>query len=1733
MKLLNILVVSLISVLTFYFSYSAEYDDSTVIVSVKDEKALASEYQIKSHLLDTIYSVWVPQGKTVEEFIKELKEKPYIEFAEPNYKYKLLDTIPNDEFILNQWGLSSINAFKAWDIETGSSDVVVAIVDSGVDYTHVDLKDNLWKNPDEICDNGRDDDQNGYIDDCYGWNALEGIGSGDYTSSNHGTAVAGVIAAVGNNGIGIAGVGWNVKVMSCTAGNYSLFSEDIAQCFSYILKQKFFKGVNIVAINASFGEEEFSKAAEKLINILDTFGIILVSAAGNDITNTDNNPIYPCAYNSDNIICVGALTPTEDRAVYSNYGYNTVDIFAPGEDILTTVPMSVFNSELNTYGYDVLSGTSLSAPFVAGAVALLKSHEPNLSVSQIKERILSTSRLVSNLYGQALTCGKLDIFNMLTDTSNPKFCMNLSTSDEYIFISTDTKIDVKTGIIRNVGKGYLDINNIYLTDNQYFHILEDECSGKSLEFLEECKIKIAFTPPFSVSTPDFSDITSNLYINTSEGDYTFTLKGDFSINAIQNSVIEVSKKEIYFKNVSVNGQKSSLLKIKNTSNKDIKLRLNLVKGQYFYIKEDTDERPCLSLDTLPKDDYCFVEIVYNPQSAGYHYAMLSIVGEDPKKDNEEREIGFVNVNLKGSTEATPEITTEPDSQIIKLVKSKNTQKLEKEIKVINNSPYNLNILDIEVLFSTVGMYIDVLSGTNPCDYMKVLPPYQECTFKVVFIGDNTKENYSMIIRIKSNDKLEPNKILYVLGILEKPKIKLEPSSINFEKLMIGKEKEEIIKVINSSQEAPLLITDITFKENQNAEFSIDLFEGDRPCGKVPFSILEDDYCTLSVKFEPKTVGKKKEKVLLYSGEDTKSISLSGEAIEPIYPLIVVEPKEYDFGTVIVNQTVEETFSIENQGFSELVVEEIKIGKDFSLDLNKGANPCGSTPVSIQPNQKCTFGVVFSPQKDKKYKSSIEIKSNDYQNKKLKINLYAEGRYESPIISVTPREYDFGGVFIGNTEEKEFIVKNTGELQLQIFEIKLKNENFKINLNGGFNPCGTAPIELEPEEVCTFTVAFQPQKEKREKATIEIKSNDPINDKFKIYLYGTGLYTAPYILVSPDNIIDLGKVPLPQTAEKTLIIKNLGNSLLTVYEIKPKLKDNVFEVDANGGDRPCGTLNDIEISPRDYCTIKIRFTPLDTKEYESSLEIKSNAPDRKKIKLKILGYGRPTAVPAIYLSTREIDTYIPTKNACEIISTVLIKNTGEGILKVENTPSKTIYAFLECIEINPGETCPLTIWLSTATCEAIKEADKSKTIKEKIKIRTNDPLEEEVTIDVKIHFYNPEEKDDQTNHIALSRNKKYPMEIFTYVGEVSFPYVIQVSNISQQAVNIEDMYLSDNEEFSLEFDKRENQGLYIDKSQLCNGRQVSLLPGEKCDVLIYLTPKKEGHKEVFLFVKESNGAVSEYRISTAAILPKQNYVYIDPEIFDEFENVPPNTQSDIKTLKVVNIRETSIKLSDIELIDTTGEFELVQNAGDNPCSENLQIESNQSCTIGIRFKPTSQGIKNATLKVTLSDDSILISKIYGRSITDPQPHIVIKPRQIYTGLTYPKTLSSPYTITIKNIGNTTLNITDIYPDSIGNVMINYDYGSNPCGSKSFSLDAGQECTIGVLYEPLDSNDSKSGIYVESNDPLFSLAKIPIYADTDIRNKTRLGGGGCSYGATTVPIWLLILIIPFFRRLKQNF
>ena len=348
-----------------------------------------------------------------ETVASEYRKLPEVEYAEAVFEIEADDfapspVTPSDPQFSAQWALlndgsrggtkgADISATYAWTVTTGSDKVVVAVLDSGVDYTHTDLANNIWIRPNNVP--AYEDRELGTIQDFHGFNAVDD--SADPMDDNgHGTHCAGIIGAEGGNDIGIAGVNWKVQIMPLKFMNKSGYGTTKAaiEAINYVIDRKK-AGVNVRVISASWGSTQKSRALEDVIRKAGEAGILFVAASGNASTNNDRSPHYPSSYNLPNVISVAALDRNDQLATFSNYGVKSVAIAAPGVDILSTW----LGDE-----YEEKSGTSMATPVISGVAALIVAHNPNISVEQLREKILASVDPLDSLKGKVATGGRIN-----------------------------------------------------------------------------------------------------------------------------------------------------------------------------------------------------------------------------------------------------------------------------------------------------------------------------------------------------------------------------------------------------------------------------------------------------------------------------------------------------------------------------------------------------------------------------------------------------------------------------------------------------------------------------------------------------------------------------------------------------------------------------------------------------------------------------------------------------------------------------------------------------------------------------------------------------------------------------------------------------------------------------------------------------------------------------------------------------------------------------------------------------------------------------------------------------------------------------------------------------------------------------------------------------------------------------------------------------------------------------
>lgn len=407
-------------------------------------------------------------GRDVLQAVEECNADPSVEYAEPNYIY-YASVVPNDPRYSSLYAMDIMDAPAAWDKQTGSSNIVVGVIDTGVDLDHEDLQANIWQNADETPNNGVDDDNNGYVDDVNGWD-FKNNDHNPNDDNDHGSHVSGTIGAEGDNDKGIVGVNWDVSIMALKflGGDGSGTTDDAVEAIIYAADN----GAKV--LNNSWGGGGRSQALEDAIKYARDNGVIFVAAAGNNFSNNDSFPTYPANYEVENVISVAASTSSDNVAGFSNFGRHTVDLAAPGSAIVSTVRGNLYRS---------FDGTSMATPQVSGACALVWAQFPGLNMNDAMIRVLGSVERSSSFADKTRTGGRLNLNRALS--TNPivanttRLENTLDETGPYVVesdILDDGSIQDAILTYQVVGQSPATVNMTHVGDNHY----EGEIPGQTL-----------------------------------------------------------------------------------------------------------------------------------------------------------------------------------------------------------------------------------------------------------------------------------------------------------------------------------------------------------------------------------------------------------------------------------------------------------------------------------------------------------------------------------------------------------------------------------------------------------------------------------------------------------------------------------------------------------------------------------------------------------------------------------------------------------------------------------------------------------------------------------------------------------------------------------------------------------------------------------------------------------------------------------------------------------------------------------------------------------------------------------------------------------------------------------------------------------------------------------------------------------------------------------------------------
>ncbi len=523
-------------------------------------------------------------GMSTKEAITRLKNHQAIEYVEPDYRISIANT-PDDPLYNQLWGLNNegqtggtidadIDAPEAWEISIGSSEVVVGVIDSGVDYSHPDLAGNAWVNTAEIAGDGIDNDGNGYIDDIHGINAITDAGD-PMDDQGHGTHVSGTIGASGNNSEGVVGVNQEVSIVGCKFldASGSGTTSDAIECIDYMVNLKN-SGVNVRVLNNSWGGGGYSQALADAITASENADMLFVAAAGNDEVDNDVNPHYPSSYEHDSVLSIASTDSADNMSDFSQWGATSVDMGAPGTAILSTVPGNSYAS---------YSGTSMATPHVAGVAALVLSVKPDLTTLELKQLLMNSGDANAALEGKTVAGTRLNANQALLDADpTPSFIMSVSPISQQITVGDSTAYTFEIGSIAewdgevtfeleaDLGGAYLSSLTARPGDTLQLYVETDETTpwgnyeftvtATSGDIVKEKTVRLMLQPAglndFTYSSDESVDIPDNdpvgvssvinvaddltIFGTTADVDITHTWSGDLVLKLISAAGTEVT-----------------------------------------------------------------------------------------------------------------------------------------------------------------------------------------------------------------------------------------------------------------------------------------------------------------------------------------------------------------------------------------------------------------------------------------------------------------------------------------------------------------------------------------------------------------------------------------------------------------------------------------------------------------------------------------------------------------------------------------------------------------------------------------------------------------------------------------------------------------------------------------------------------------------------------------------------------------------------------------------------------------------------------------------------------------------------------------------------------------------------------------------------------------------------------------------------------------------------------------
>tara|TARA_B100001057_G_scaffold220615_1_gene220994 strand:- start:2917 stop:12516 length:9600 start_codon:yes stop_codon:yes gene_type:complete len=820
-----------------------------------------------------------------------------VEIVEPDY-FVTIVKMPDDSYRNKLWGMHNtgqtggtddkdIDGPEAWDKTTGSKNVLGAIIDTGVDRNHEDLKANMWTNPGEIPGNGKDDDGNGFIDDVHGWDFVNNDNN-PHDDHSHGTHCAGSIGGVGNNGKGVVGVAWNVSMVGIKflSGSGGGSTSDAIKSVAYATK------IGVDFTSNSWGGGGSSASLKQAIEEAGKKGVGFIAAAGNHAGNNDSRPSYPASYDLDNVIAVGSHDHRGNKASSSCYGKKSVDLFAPGVSIYSTVPGNRYAS---------YSGTSMATPHVAGAYALVQSLNPDWTCKQIKEALMNSTDAEAGLKERCVTGGRLNVFKALqTEPAKENLIAAKPATLDFGPVAKNSSKNMQIAI-SNQGSEETSVENVILP----------ETSGFELSLKSPFKIpggeQVVGTITFT-STKEGVAKTELVLESDAQNAPRLVVPLTAHVTATPDLVAE--PESMHF-DLNENETKTQALTLSNKGDGDLNYEVQFPNGQEWLRSpfQPTSQKlkTAFKGGNGQKGNYLQVNVaapngISISSLTGYFansgdvkvWIRPGMITEAIKTSEGWKEVATAKITTKGTEQKTfsTDFQLSEGSHTLLFVNSGSLKYTNESFGSIAAKDENLSIL---VGYGTARTspagsqslhYGRKWNGAihysvGSREHKGTLLSGKSVEIKTVANAKEMPTEYEEAqILISSNDPDEPQKKIKVTAqkLSEKAGLVFRPSSLSFENTYVGQTAEKPLTMSNAGIKA-LTVTQFVFR---NSAFSHRL--------SLPFTLKAGEKRDATIYFTPKTAGKLPSSALVLTNEDggkTRMFQVSGEGSLP--PVMVVTP----------------------------------------------------------------------------------------------------------------------------------------------------------------------------------------------------------------------------------------------------------------------------------------------------------------------------------------------------------------------------------------------------------------------------------------------------------------------------------------------------------------------------------------------------------------------------------------------------------------------------------------------------------------------------------------------------------------------------------------------------------------------------------------------------------------------------------------------------------------------------